>query len=78
MNTDKTSLENKNQPSCLGAVISWVAVAERLPKDKQYVIVTNGKQVIMAQYYQYSQKFVLADKELHVTYWMELPKPPCL
>ena len=22
MNTDKTSLENKNQPSCLGAVIS--------------------------------------------------------
>jgi hypothetical protein len=25
MNTDKTSLENENQPSCLGAVMQWVA-----------------------------------------------------
>lgn len=63
--------------SNIGTVMHWVAVIEKLPKDKQYVIVTNGKQVIMAQYYQYSQKFVLADKELFVTHWMELPKPPC-
>ena len=70
--------KNPQKPqSNIGAVMHWVAVAEKLPKDKQYVIVTNGKQVIMAQYYKYSQKFVLADKELFVTHWMELPKPPC-
>jgi len=69
-------LQQKLQSS-IDAVMQWVAVTERLPKDKQYVIVTNGKQVIMAQYYKYSQKFVLADKEIFVTHWMELPKPPC-
>ena len=43
MNTDKTSLENENQPSCLGAVSGWVAVTDALPKALQTVWLTSGK-----------------------------------
>lgn len=32
MNTDKTSLENENKPSCLGAVISRLEQAEIISK----------------------------------------------
>jgi len=30
MSTEKTSIENENQPSCLGAVSGWVAVTDAL------------------------------------------------
>ena len=42
MNTDKTSLENKNQPSCLGAVISRFRVGQKTPSaykmNKGYIV----------------------------------------
>jgi len=54
----------------------WISVNNQRPNDKQYVIVTNGKQVIMAQFYEFSQSFVLNDKNLLVTHWQPLPEPP--
>jgi len=43
MSTEKTSIENENQPSCLGAVSGWVAVTDALPKPLQTVWLTNGE-----------------------------------
>lgn len=43
MSTEKISLENESQPSCLGAVSGWVAVTDTLPKPLQTVWLTNGK-----------------------------------
>jgi len=54
----------------------WISVNDQLPKDHDYVLVTNGKQVTIAEYYVYLQRFVNNDKELKVTFWMPLPKPP--
>lgn len=42
MNTDKTSIKEQNQPSCLGAVMHWVAVSERLPELGQKVLVVQN------------------------------------
>lgn len=37
MNTDKTSLENESQPSCLGVVISRFSLDEREPEIGAYI-----------------------------------------
>lgn len=56
--------------------MEWNEVQKTKPKDGEYVIITNGKQVIMAKYYAYSDSFVLNDKTLFVSHWMKLPSPP--
>lgn len=82
MNTDKTSLENESQPSCLGAVISWVAASEKLPSVEQ-----NGNKVLIYRIMNDSQSsLAISIHETNMvkycnpneTWWMELPKPPCL
>ena len=82
MNTDKTSLENENQPSCLGAVISWVSASEKLPSAEQ-----NGNKVLIYRIMNDSQSSLAISIHetsmvkycnVYETWWMELPKPPCL
>ena len=82
MNTDKTSIENESQPSCLGAVISWVAASEKLPSVEQ-----NGNKVLIYRIMNDSQEsLAISIHETNMvkhcnpneTWWMELPKPPCL
>ena len=82
MNTDKTLLENEKQPSCLGAVISWVAASEKLPSVEQ-----NGNKVLIYRIMNESQLcLAISIHETNMvkhcnpneTWWMELPKPPCL
>ena len=78
----KTMNEELNQPSCLGAVISWVAASEKLPLVEQ-----NGKKVLIYRIMNDSQESLAISihetsmvKYCNVdeTWWMELPKPPCL
>lgn len=82
MNTDKSLLEAKNQPSFLGAVISWVAASEKLPSVEQ-----NGNKVLIYRIMNDSQEsLAISIHETSMvkycnpneTWWMELPKPPCL
>ena len=82
MNTDKTSLENEKQQSCLGAVISWVAASEKLPSVEQ-----NGNKVLIYRIMNDSQSsLAISIHETNMvkycnpneTWWMELPEPPCL
>jgi hypothetical protein len=44
MNTEKTSLENENQPSCLGAVISRYSDADIFKFTDGWWITTYSKQ----------------------------------
>lgn len=64
------------------AVISWVAASEKLPSVEQ-----NGNKVLIYRIINYSQKSLAISiyetsmvKHCNVdeTWWMELPKPPCL
>lgn len=82
MNTEKNLSESLNQPSCLGAVISWVAASEKLPSVEQ-----NGNKVLMYRIMNDSQEsLAISVHETSMvkycnpdeTWWMELPKPPCL
>jgi hypothetical protein len=82
MSADKSLLEGESQPSCLGAVISWVAASEKLPSVKQ-----NGNKVLIYRIMNDSQESLAISihetsmvKHCNVdeTWWMELPKPPCL
>jgi len=54
----------------------WISVEDILPNDEEWVIITNGTQVVTAQYYKHSNEFALMDKVLKVTHWMLLPTPP--
>jgi len=82
MNTDKTSLENESQPSLLGTVISWVAASEKLPSVEQngnkvliYRIMNDSQESLAISIYETSMvKYCNVDE----TWWMELPKPPCV
>lgn len=85
MNTVKTSLETESQPSCLGAVISWVAVSERLPNDHQRVLVGRIGEANVMKVLTYKKEFDNKhwgdSMESHFafpTHWMPLPEPPCL
>ena len=82
MSADKNSLEDENQPSCLGAVISWVAASDKLPSVEQ-----NGNKVLIYRIMNDSQESLaisIHDTNMvkhcnpNETWWMELPKPPCL
>lgn len=79
---DKLSNEAQTQPSCLGAVISWVAASEKLPSVEQ-----NGNKVLIYRIMNDSQSsLAISIHETNMvkycnpneTWWMELPKPPCL
>ena len=79
---DKILKEEQSQPSCLGAVISWVAASEKLPSVEQ-----NGNKVLIYRIMNDSQSSLAISihetsmvKYCNVdeTWWMELPKPPCL
>jgi hypothetical protein len=82
MNTEKSSLENESQPSCLGAVISWVTASEKLPSVEQngskvliYRIMNDSQESLAISIHETSMvKYCNVDE----TWWMELPKPPCL
>ena len=57
--------------------IKWILNTEQSkPKDKQWVLVSNGRQVFIALYYKWTDKFYLRDIEFKSTHWMPLPKPP--
>ena len=81
MSTEKTSIENESQPSCLGGVSGWVALSERQPTieaDGEKILVyrimnDSQKSLSITVYDTYSTKF--CDK--NETWWMQLPKPPC-
>jgi hypothetical protein len=88
LNLDKMNLEeqNSNEPQKpqlnIGAVISWVAASEKLPSVEQ-----NGNKVLIYRIMNDSQKSLAISihetsmvKYCNVdeTWWMELPKPPCL
>ena len=75
-------LENENQPSCLGAVISWVAASEKLPSVEKngnkvliYRIMNDSQESLAISIHETSMvKYCNVDE----TWWMDLPKPPCL
>ena len=92
MSTNKTSLENESQPSCLGAVMHWVAVSERLPEHRQRVLFnTHNRDVhkaiymdkLINQHGDFEKVFMSTDGGHYqlemgiVQYWMPLPEPPC-
>jgi hypothetical protein len=78
----KAMNEELNQPSCLGAVISWVAASEKLPSVEQngnkvliYRIMNDSQESLAISIHETSMvKYCNVDE----TWWMELPKPPCL
>tara|TARA_R110000868_G_scaffold403398_1_gene680592 strand:- start:63 stop:299 length:237 start_codon:yes stop_codon:yes gene_type:complete len=78
MNTDKTSIGNESQSSCLGAVINWVAVSERLPKIGEVtdVYISAGHRV--TNYTWESNDLQSAFMPHEITHWIAIPKPPCL
>ena len=89
MSTDKTSIENESQPSCLGAVISWVAVSERLPEFGETVLVyckIYGRFLATYEYigdfqgekYGNWRDFNGSIGILPPVYWLQIPEPPCL
>ena len=75
-------IENENPASFQNAVISWVAVSEKLP-----TVEDNGQKVLIYRIMNYSQSsLAISIHETNMvkhcnpneTWWMELPKPPCL
>ena len=87
MNTHKASLENESQPSCLGVVMHWVAVSERLPEIGKHVLVlrTSPNVVVTGYIHKYGHwiwsnlngSTHKADHIYKITHWMPLPEPPC-
>lgn len=78
-----------NSASCQTAVISWVAVTERLPETNCDVLVVkkNGKVVPMSfhapfdsgkRIFQWWGFGAWVDQHKQVTHWMPIPEPPCL
>jgi len=76
---------NRSTPASLlitGAVISWVAASEKLPSVEQngnkvliYRIMNDSQESLAISIHETSMvKYCNVDE----TWWMELPKPPCL
>jgi hypothetical protein len=78
--------------SNIGAVMHWVAVAERLPEHRQRVLFsTQNRDVhkaiymdkLINQYGDFEKVFMSTDGGHYqlemgiVQYWMPLPEPPC-
>jgi hypothetical protein len=79
----------QNPPLQQTAVISWVAVTERLPETNCDVLVVkkNGKVVPMSfhapfdsgkRIFQWWGFGAWVDQHKQVTHWMPMPEPPCL
>ena len=80
--TTNASNEAQSPAFLVGAVISWVAASEKLPS-----IEANGQKVLIYRIMNDSQESLAISihetsmvKYCNVdeTWWMELPKPPCL
>jgi hypothetical protein len=59
----------------------WISVDEGLPEEADYYIVTNGKEVRSAFYWECDTTFDEEETEElkgGVTHWMPLPAPPAL
>ena len=78
MNTDKLPFDYETQPSCLGAVIRWVAVSERLPKigERTDVYISAGHRVTNYKWEDYDLQSAFMPHE--ITHWIAIPEPPCL
>ena len=84
----KVSDEAQSQPSCLGDVILWVAVTEKMPIKNVTVIAyfpdgdESGNKVATA--ITYNGKDLRSDFPnstshcFKATHWLPLPEPPCL
>jgi len=87
--------ENNNLPQNTAlsktAVISWVAVTDNLPQNRQKVLfATNNGDIhkaiymdkLINQYGDYEKVFLSTDGGHYqlsiVTFWCDVPKPPCL
>jgi hypothetical protein len=90
---DKTSNLPLTPPLQQTAVISWVAVSERLPEHRQKVLFsTHNRDVhkaiymdkLINQHGDFEKVFMSTDGGHYqlemsiVQYWMPLPEPPCL
>ena len=73
-------MNNNNENSVLNkpAVISWVAVSERLPKIGEItdVYISTGHRVMNYKWEDYDLKSSFMPHE--ITHWIPIPEPPCL
>ena len=73
-------MNNNNENSALNkpAVISWVAVSERLPKIGEItdVYISTGHRVMNYKWEDYDLKSSFMPHE--ITHWIPIPEPPCL
>jgi hypothetical protein len=76
MNTEKMPLENENEPSCLGAVMRWVAVAESIPAEHKLYLTYDGTFQVFRYWKGNHFEGEHVANEPKVTYWMEVPEPP--
>jgi hypothetical protein len=73
---------NSNEPINpqlnIGAVISWVAVSERLPKIGEItdVYISSGYRVTNYKWEDYDLQSSFMPHE--ITHWIKIPEPPCL
>jgi hypothetical protein len=74
--------ENSNEPQNpqlnIGAVISWVAVSERLPKIGEVTDVYISAGYRVTNYTWESNDLQSAFMPHEITHWIAIPKPPCL
>lgn len=83
MKIEEQNSDNPQKPQLnIPAVISWVAASEKLPSVEQ-----NGNKVLIYRIMNDSQESLAISIHdtsmvkycnLDETWWMELPKPPCL
>lgn len=66
-----------------GDIGQWIACADRLPADGQGVLITNGKDVVSADFFSgnppvwnYGDVVEMMLYDMRVTHWMALPEPP--
>jgi hypothetical protein len=83
MKIEEQKLNEPQKPQLnIGAVISWVAASEKLPSVEQngnkvliYRIMNDSQESLAISIHETSMvKYCNVDE----TWWMELPKPPCL
>ena len=82
MEIENENLNEPQKPQLIPAVISWVAVSEKLP-----TVEDNGQKVLIYRIMNESQSsLAISIHETNMvkhcnpneTWWMGLPKPPCL
>lgn len=75
------NLSSKSENQRLKTEREWISVNDRLPKDNETVLVTNGKRVKEVWFGQRTKldrpHFMFTTMPLHtITHWMPLPEPP--